>query len=266
MMRALLVLLALIASPAWANLTSAQLSAVTATPLAGARLPVGLSFLDQSGHFYRLTQAPMPTVLLFADYSCRHICGPGVTLTAGALHDAGLRAGRDYRMIVIGMDQDGPALARKLATDRLKGLPAEAGRMLLLTGRPATVGQAEHLLGYHAIHDPATDQFAHDAAIYVFSGPGRLSALLPETASTPTQLAAAIAGARQGKAYLPPGLKQGGGSISRISAICYGLAGMHGPYSGLIVLILRIGGLLTCAGLAFVLARFLLRRRPINAA
>ena len=53
----------------------------------------------------------MPTVLLFADYSCRHICGPGITLTAGALHDAGLTPGRDYRMIVIGLDQDGPALA-----------------------------------------------------------------------------------------------------------------------------------------------------------
>ena len=261
MTQCLTFLAALLVQPASAALTPAQLSEVGATPPAGAALPVGLSFFDQSGRHYRLSSAAMPTVLLFADYSCRHICGPGVTLTAGALHDAGLKPGIDYRMIVIGMDQDGPVLARRLAGERLKGLPAEAARMVLLTGLPATVARAEKALGYHAVYDAAADQFAHDAAIYVFSPGGRLSALLPETASTAAQLKAAVAGARQDVAFIPATPKADTGFIGRVSAICYGLASAHGVYAGPIVLGLRIGGILICLGLGLFLLGSLRRHR-----
>lgn len=252
-MRFLLLLLALWASPACAALTPAELAGVGATPPAGARLPAGLAFVDQAGRPYRLADGPVPTVLLFADYSCRHICGPGITLTAGALHDAGLKPGRDYRMVVIGLDQDGPVLAARLASERLRGLDAERSAMALLIGAPRTVRQAETALGYHAVYDAQADQFAHDAAIYVFGPGGRLSALLPETASTALQLAAAIAGARQGIAYAPPGPRPDRSLAGRISAICYGLASAHGLYAAPVVIGLRIGGVLICLALALFL-------------
>lgn len=265
LMRGLFPLLALVTAPAVAALTPAQLADVGATPSADARLPVGLPFVDQTARPYRLPLTPMPTVLLFADYSCRHICGPGVTLTAGALHDAGLRPGRDYRMVVIGMDQDGPALARRLAADRLKGLPQEASAMLLLTGAPITIARAEGNLGYHAVYDREADQFAHDAAIYVFAGDGRLSSLLCETASTAAQLSAAVAGAKRGMAYVPPPARSDDSLVGRISAICYGLASAHGVYARPAIMGLRVGGVLICLALAlFVVGS--LRRKAADAA
>jgi protein SCO1/2 len=264
-MRFLAPLLLAMATPALAALSPAQLSQVGATPPRDAKLPVGLSFIDQLGRPYRLAHAPMPTILLFADYSCRHICGPGVTLTAGALHDAGLRPEHDYRMIVVGMDQDGPALARKLASDRLKGLAQESAAMALLTGSPGTIARAEKALGYHAVYDPQADQFAHDAAIYVFAPDGRLSALLPETASTAAQFSAAVAGARQGRAYISSTPKSDDSLAGRISAICYGLASAHGVYAGPIVAGLRVGGVLICLALAMFLFASL-RRRTSDAA
>jgi protein SCO1/2 len=259
--RWLAFLAVLLVQPASAALTPAQLADVGATPPAGAALPVGSSFIDQSGRPYRLSLGATPTVLLFADFSCRHICGPGVTLTAGALHDAGLKPGVDYRMIVIGMDQDGPLLARRLAAERLKGLPAEAAGVKLLTGTPATVAGAEQALGYHAVYDAAADQFAHDAAIYVFSPGGRLSSLLPETASTAAQLKAAVVGARQDVAFIPTAPKSDTGFIGRVSAICYGLTSAHGVYAGPIVLGLRIGGILICLGLGLFVFGSLRRHR-----
>lgn len=265
--RRLAFLAVLLAQPASAALTPAQLADVGATPPAGAALPVGLSFVDQSGRLYRLSSAATPTVLLFADYSCRHICGPGVTLTAGALHDAGLNPGVDYRMIVIGMDQDGPWLARRLAEERLKGLSAEAAGMKLLTGTPATVARTEQALGYHAVYDAAADQFAHDAAIYVFSPGGQLSSLLPETASTAAQLKAAVGGAEQDVPFIPTGPKSDSSLIGRVSAICYGLASAHGVYAGPVVLGLRIGGILICLGLGlFVVGSLRRQRRAQDAA
>jgi len=261
MTRWLAFLAVLLVQPASAALTPAQLADVGATPPAGAALPVGLSFVDQSGRPYRLSYAATATVLLFADFSCRHICGPGVTLTAGALHDARLKPGADYRMIVIGMDQDGPVLARHLADERLKGLPAEAAGIMLLTGTPPIIARAEQALGYHAVYDAGADQFAHDAAIYVFSPGGRLSSLLPETASTAAQLKAAVVGARQDEAFIPPAPKSDTGFIGRVSAICYGLASAHGIYAGPIVLTLRIGGVLICLGLGLFVVGSLRRHR-----
>jgi len=267
MRRAALLLLALAAAlPAHAALTPAELAEVGTRPPSDAHLPIGLSFVDQHGAPYTLEAAPIPTVLLFADYTCRHICGPGMTLTAGALHDAGEKPGRDYRMVVIGLDQDGPAKARALAAERLGALPAEAKAITLLTGSPETVARAERALGYHAVYDAVNDQFAHDASILVFAPDGRLSDLLPETATTPPQLAKAIAEAKAGKAYAPPPPKADPGIIGQITAICYGFAAAHGVYGPTIVLGLRIGGVLLCLALAGWIIRNVRRRRREEAA
>jgi protein SCO1/2 len=164
-------------------------------------------------------------------------------------------------MIVVGMDQDGPALARALVTERLKGLPAEASAMTLLTGPPPVIARAEAALGYHAAYDAGADQFAHDAAIYVFAPSGSLSALLPETASTAPQLAAAIAGAHHDSLYQPPAPRIDNGLAGKISAICYGLASAHGVYATPIVVGLRVGGVLICLALVLFLFSSLRRHR-----
>jgi protein SCO1 len=250
MRRALLVALLFVATPTMAALSPAQLAEVGSTPPSGAVLPAGLAFVDQNGSPFELADGPIPTVLLFADYSCRHICGPGITLTAGALHDAGLHPGRDYRMMVIGMDGDGPARARSLIAERLKALPNEAAAIALLSGSPPTVAAAQKALGYHAVYDAAADQFAHDASVYVFAPGGALSDLLPETATTPPELAAAIARARAGGTYRAPSAKADTGFVGRISAICYGLAAAHGVYARPIIVGLRVGGVAICLALA----------------
>jgi protein SCO1/2 len=251
-MKAPIALLLALAAPASAALTPAELAAVGATPAAGAMLPVG-RYLDQAGQPFTLGPEALPTVLLFADYSCRHLCGAGVTLTAGALHDAGLVAGRDYRMVVIGMDGDGPRRARALIAERLRGLSAEAAAMRLLSGPPATIAVAERMLGYHAAYDASADQFAHDAAIYVFSPAGRLSALLPETATTAADLAAAVTGARSGVAYHPPAPATPG-LAARVVAICYGLAAASGTWEAAAILALRVAAVaMIAAGIALLL-------------
>ncbi len=261
MNRAALLAVALLASPVAAALTPAELSRVGATPPTGAVLPAGLGFVDQRGARVTLANGPMPTVLLFADYSCKHICGPGITLTAGALHDAALVPGRDYRMVVIGLDGDGPAVARRLIGERLQSLPREARSVDLLTGTPAAIAIAEKALGYHAEYDAEADQFAHDAALYVFAPTGTLAALLPETATTAPQLASAIARAKLDAAYVAPSPKADDSLAGRISAICYGLAAAHGVYAKPAILALRLGGIALVAAFAGFLAWSLRRQR-----
>lgn len=248
MIRLLTLFLAIfVAGPASAVLSSAELANAGVTPPANAALPPG-RFIDQEGRPATIAPTETPIILLFADYTCAHLCGPGITLTAGALHDAGLAPGRDYRMIVIGLDQDGPAAARALIATHLAGLPQEARAIRLLTGNRATAAAAEAGLGYRAIYDPASDQFAHSAATYVFAPSGRLSRVLPETASTADMLRAALADARAGQS-VPAG------TLQQLVTLCYGFAAAHGVYGGAIVKMLRLIALATIGGLGLFLWR-----------
>lgn len=239
----------LLATPAQATLAPAELSHATAAPPADTRLPAALPFTEVDGRRVRLGAAAggLPTVLFFVDYTCGHICGPGLTLTAGALADAGLRPGRDVALVTIGIDpKDRPADARAMVRSRLGGLPEAARAIHALTGDAATIAAAERALGYRAVYDPATDQFAHDAAVYVFARDGRLVALLPEMAQQPAALRAAI---------IAPAHAVGVGLVGHIANLCYGFAAAHGRYGKAIVGGLQAGAAVMLLVLGFALVR-----------
>lgn len=256
MWRLVLVLLLAAASlPARAALTENQLAAARTITRAGAHLPPDLRFIDQAGHAVRLGGeiGGVPTVLVFADYTCGNLCGPGLTLAAGALHDSGLRPGRDYRLLVIGINpKDGPADARAMRDRRLGALPAIRAGATLLSGGPEAIGAATGALGYRYVYDAPTGQFAHDAAIFVLASDGALSAVLPETAVLPAQIRAAIQVAAEGASDR--------GFVARVVAQCYGFGAAHGLYGATIRNALQAGAILTALALAGALL-LLARRR-----
>lgn len=235
------------AAPAQAQLSARELAGAVARPPRGARLPTSLAFTDQRGVAVTLGDVAggHPLVLLFADYTCRHVCGPGLTLTAAALEETGLAPSRDYRLAVIGFDpKDHASDARRLG-ERIAD-PAIRRSARLLTGAPAQVDAATHLLGYGVVYDAASDQYAHDASVFVFDRDGRLAALLPELGTTPASLRAALAGTP-----VQDGL------VSRIARLCYGLGEAHGRFGAAAILALQGLALATLLGMA----AFLWRRR-----
>ncbi len=250
-MRRLLLPLLFFAAPAHAGLSERDLAGAVARPPAGAVLPAALRFTDQRGAITTLGAAAdgKPLVLLFVDYTCAHICGPGLTLTAGALHDSGLVAGRDYAMAIVGIDPaDGIAAARAMARARLGGLPDVARTTRLLVGDPATITAATGRLGYGYVKDPATDQYAHDASVYIFAPDGHLASLLPELALRPETVRAAISNAAATTAT--PSFAE------RVAYLCYGLGAVHGVYGRAVVIALQGLAILLSAGLGAVLWRW----------
>lgn len=233
-----LLLMALLAAPAFAELSERDLAAAVARPPAGARLP-NVTFTGENGRPVTLPQiaAGKPLALLFADYTCPHVCGPGLVLTARALRDSGAR---DYRFAVIGLDP------RDTAADAARFAGNVTPRPILLRGDQAAIDRAARALGYGYRKDPAADQFAHDASLYVFAADGRLAALLPELALRPPALRAALAGATQPEPF-----------TSRVARLCYGLAAAHGRYGRAAFVALQVATALLVAGVAW----FLWRRR-----
>ena len=237
---ALLLVALTLAAPAAARLSPAQLAEAGAHPPTGARLPAHLAFTDQRGERVTLGQIAdgKPVVLLFADYTCKHICGPGLTLSAKALADSGLTIGRDYNFVLIGMDpRDGLDDARMMQHMRLSALPRMQRASWFLIGDKADVDATTKALGYGYVYDPSTNQFAHDASLYIFAADGHVASVLPELALTPEMARAAIGNSATAKPSI----------LVRAARLCYGFAAAHGVYGKPIAVALQAMGVLLIA-------------------
>ena len=185
--------------------------------------------------------------LIFADFTCRHICGAGLTLAAADLSATGLTAGRDYRLAVIGMDPrdsaaDGRHFARAIA-----GRPDVARGTVVLRADAATIAAAARALGYGYVYDGANDQFAHDASVYVFAADGRLVTLLPELGLAPATLKAALTAQEAQPTQ---------GWAARVAHLCYGFAAAHGRFARPVVVGLQLLSLLLLCLAALLVRRW----------
>jgi protein SCO1/2 len=204
---------------------------VDATPRIGAQLPLGLGFRDDAGRVTTLGQAlgGKPAILVFADYRCTSLCGPGLVLTSLALDQAGLKPGRDYRYVVMGLDQaDPPAVAAAVRGTRLNN---PAGRSaILLGGGPAD--QVARAAGYRYLFDPKVGQYVHDTIVYAVGPDGRVRTALSEFTLNPAELRAALSSRPAPQFPL----------LAQIRLLCHGLIADAGRWNAPVLLGLRIGG------------------------
>src|SRR5712692_10943364 len=119
---------------AQAGVTQAVLDDVAVEPPSDAALPLGLRFSDDSGQPRTLGDvlAGKPAILVFADYTCRTLCGPVLTFVAAGLERSGLAAGPDYGLVVIGLDPHADLKSTRVAkAARIRsGTPLGAARAL----------------------------------------------------------------------------------------------------------------------------------------
>src|ERR1700742_4563747 len=119
-----IILLAVCPATALAGLTEARIKQVALSPPSGARVPTALMFRDLDGHNVSLGEAiaGRPTLLLPADFTCKQICGPALSIATTALGETGLEPGRDYSLVVVGIDaKDSIDDARRFTSGQVGG-------------------------------------------------------------------------------------------------------------------------------------------------
>src|SRR5947209_14594545 len=101
-----IIALALWPELASAGLTEEQIARVAFDPPPDARVPMSLQFKNLAGASITVGDAigERPTLLIPADFTCKQICGPALTIASSALKQTGLAAGRDYSVVVVGID------------------------------------------------------------------------------------------------------------------------------------------------------------------
>jgi protein SCO1/2 len=202
-------------------------------------VPSALVFKGLDGRDLTLGDAiaGRPTLLLPADFTCSEICGPALSIAASALSQTGLQAGRDYSLVVVGIDaNDGISAARQFVSGQVGG-PGVS----VLSGDGEAIHGLLQAIGYRFQRDAANDAIAHPAGFVTLTADGRVSRVLSSLALQPADLRLALIEAGEGRI---------GGLAGRFALLCYGFDAVHGIYTARIVTLLRIGGALTFAILA----------------
>ncbi|WP_150293928.1 SCO family protein [Sphingobium estronivorans] len=244
MIRFLLIALALLCRPAFAQGGFDPFGEARIDGRPGARIPMDAPFLDAQDRptSLRALAAGKPVLLVPVLHHCPNICGATLAGVAQAIAGQRLRPGRDFTLVAFGIDpREGPQAAR----DDLAQIRDRTG-VHALTGQREAVRRITEAIGYHYAWDDRIGQYAHAAASAVISPDGRLSGWLYGLAPRPAELESALRAARSGTS---------GSFGETILLLCYHYDPATGRYTPAIEKILRLAGVATVAAIALLLFR-----------
>lgn len=238
-------LLAGLDRPAGAALVQAQLDEVSISPAPGAALalPTPLADIDRGPTTLGSALGGHPAVLVFADYTCRFLCGTVLALTTSALDASGLDPA-GYRLVLVGLDPKDSAADARAMVDAEAGQGPSRASLRVLCGDGAAVRSLTGAAGYHAVYDAEHDQYAHPAGVIVLSADGHVAHVLSGIGLTAGDLRLALVEAGHGTT---------GGLIDQLRLLCYGFDAVHGLYTSRILMWLQAAGLVTVAALGALL-------------
>jgi protein SCO1/2 len=247
-------LLLVVASPAPARTIQEAYRDVGVTLPPGAALP-SAGVVDARGVRRNLhDMISRPTVLVFADYTCKTLCGPIVAFVGAALEQSGLPPDQ-YRLLVVGLDpRDGAAEAARMRQDHL-GAAIESASAFV-TANAATVTTIASSLGYRYAYDAQHDQFIHPAAAYVLRADGRVTRVFSGIGLSGSDMRLALVEAGEGRI---------GTLRDQVRLICSSFDPAQGAYNVMVSRVLVATGLATLAALAGGVGLLVLMggRRPV---
>jgi len=141
----------------------------------GAQVPLPAAFVDQDGTPVRLERwfgKGRPVVMALVYYECPMLCGLVLGGLARAMKQTGLELGRDYSALSVSFDpREKPAQATVRQKAYLQALdrPEARGDWAFLVGAEPDIRAVADSVGFHYAYDPETKQYAHAAAIFVWT-------------------------------------------------------------------------------------------------
>jgi protein SCO1/2 len=201
-----------------------------------------------------------PVVLALVYYNCPMLCSLVQNSLAGTMAIVSLKAGQDFDVVVVSVNpgetpaQAADAKSKMMTLYRHPG--TEAG-FHFLTGREENIKRLADAVGFRYTYDPTIAQYAHPAVITFLTPAAKVSRYLFGIDYGARDLKLAIIDAAGG---------QIGTAIDQALLYCYHYDPASGRYSLAIMSFVRLGGILTLAGIALSIFLTIRRqRREANA-
>jgi protein SCO1/2 len=216
-----------------------------------AVLPLNLVASDLSGRQRSIASAfaGKPGFAIFADYTCKTLCGPALVLLSAGLAQSALPPD-SWRLVVLGLDpRDSASDARRMLLSEVpEKLRAQA---VFLLPDAKTVAVATRALGFHYVYDKSVDQFAHPEVAYAIAADGRVLRVLSPLALTASDLGAALSGPPQAPESL----------YGKFRVLCYRFGLLSGIYDVPVQIALKAAAILTLAVMALGLVMLIRSKR-----
>lgn len=223
----------------------------------GEALPADIPLVDEQGRSVTIGDflGNRPVALILVQYRCPMLCNLTLEGCVRSLKALALNPGRDFEVLVVSFDpREGPPLARRkrqTVVERYDRPGTEDG-WHFLTGESAALDRLTAAVGFRYHYDPTKDQYAHPAGLVVITPEGRLSRYFPGVNPPSRDLRLGLVEASAGEI---------GTLTDRMLLLCYSYDPATGRYGFAILTAVRVGGILTVAGLAGAIVILLRRER-----
>ena len=219
------------------------------------QLSLDLDFRDETGREVKLRECfgGKPVILALVYYTCPMLCNQELNGLVGMLKTLSFSAGREFNVVAVSFDpRDTPetAFAKKRAyVDRYQRSSADAG-LHFLTGDEKSITALTEAVGFHYRFDSETNQYVHASGIMIATPEGKLSRYFYGIDYSPRDVRLGLVEASDNKIGSP---------VDQVLLFCYHYDPVTGKYGAVIMNMIRLGGLVTFAGLAIIV--FIMRRR-----
>ena len=147
-----------------------------------AQVPLDLQFADESGQTVKLGdyfRPNRPVLLIMVYFGCPQLCSLSLNGVTKAVRQIDLQPGRQFEIVTVSFNpKEGPAMATAKKANYIKSLgkpEAAAGWHFLTSSDPAAAKTLGDAIGFGFRLNPETEQYLHEAGIYICTPEGRVS-------------------------------------------------------------------------------------------
>lgn len=238
-----ILLIVLMAAPGAAEAQSGPdaLANVSFEQRLGEQVPLDLPFVDEEGRVVRLGNyfGGQPVVLALGYYECPMLCSLVRNGLVEALNKVPLTTGSDFQVVNVSIDpRETPmnaANTRAAVVSRYNRPEGQTG-WHFLTGPQDSITSLAEAVGFKYFYDERIDQYAHAAGILVLTPEGRLARYFYGIEFNPSDVRLGIVEASGNKIGTP---------VDQLLLLCYQFDPATGTYTGLVLTLVRAGGVLT---------------------
>lgn len=227
----------------------------------GEKLPLGLTFTDESGAEVRLRDYfadGKPVILSLVYYDCPMLCNLILDGFTRGLKEIPQVPGQDFTIVTVSFDptETTEQAARQKARHlQALGRPGAAAGWHFLTGGDENVLRLAEAVGFNYRWDEASEQYAHPAALTFVQPDGTISRYLTGVAFPPTDLRAALADASEGRTST---------LLDQFIMMCFQYDAVEHRYTLIASRLMMLGGALTLVVLGLSLTALWRRHQSVS--
>jgi protein SCO1/2 len=222
----------------------------------GAKLPLDLAFLNDSGKMVRLGDLvgnSKPVILSLNYSSCPMLCNVQLTGLAQALQNVPWTAGLEYDVVSVSIDpRETPDKARqaKMKYAELYGKGGSGHGWHFLVGQELAIEQLASAVGVKFHWVETQQEYAHAAVFALISPDGRIMRYIYGVSFEPKTLRLSLVEASEGKI---------GTTVDRFLLYCFHYDSTVGDYRPFAVNLMKVAAAVTVVVLALVMVGFFWR-------